>query len=355
MADNTTLDPGTGGDVIATDDVAGVKYQRVKLVDSTADSTTPIGTGGGTEATALRVTVATDSTGVLSVDDNGSSLTVDNGGTFATQESQIITDNAGFTDGTSKVFPVGLIFDEVAGTALTENDVAAPRIDSKRAQIGVIEDEATRGRRLTITASNAAKVDGSAVTQPVSDAGGSLTVDNGGTFAVQDSEKVADDAAFTVGTTKVNPVGFFADQTATDSVNEGDIGAARMTLDRKQIVTMAPSADTEGLTIGTLVSAATTNATSLKASAGKVYGWYIYNDGAAEVYFKFYNKASSPTVGTDTPVMTLGIPAGGAANVEYTNGIAFATGIAYAVTTGATTADTGAVALSQVVINILYQ
>lgn len=34
-------------------------------------------TGGGTEAAALRVTIATDSTGVLSVDDNGGSLTVD--------------------------------------------------------------------------------------------------------------------------------------------------------------------------------------------------------------------------------------------------------------------------------------
>lgn len=34
--------------------------------------------GGGTEATAQRVTIANDSTGVLSVDDNGSSLTVDN-------------------------------------------------------------------------------------------------------------------------------------------------------------------------------------------------------------------------------------------------------------------------------------
>ena len=33
--------------------------------------------GGGTEATALRVTVANDSTGLLSVDDNGASLTVD--------------------------------------------------------------------------------------------------------------------------------------------------------------------------------------------------------------------------------------------------------------------------------------
>lgn len=34
-------------------------------------------TGTGTEATALRVTIATDSTGVLSVDDNNSSITVD--------------------------------------------------------------------------------------------------------------------------------------------------------------------------------------------------------------------------------------------------------------------------------------
>lgn len=42
-------------------------------------------TGAGTEAGALRVTIANDSTGVLSVDDNGGSITVDNGGTFATQ------------------------------------------------------------------------------------------------------------------------------------------------------------------------------------------------------------------------------------------------------------------------------
>jgi hypothetical protein len=34
-------------------------------------------TGGGTEATALRVTIANDSTGVVSVDDNGGSLTID--------------------------------------------------------------------------------------------------------------------------------------------------------------------------------------------------------------------------------------------------------------------------------------
>jgi len=43
----------------------------------TVDNTTLSVVGGGAEATALRVTLASDSTGVLSVDDNGASLTVD--------------------------------------------------------------------------------------------------------------------------------------------------------------------------------------------------------------------------------------------------------------------------------------
>lgn len=59
---------------------------------------------------------------------------------------------------------------------------------------------------------------------------GTVTVDPSG-LAVS----IQDDAAFTPGTSYVNPAAFFADETAADSVNEGDIGAARMTLDRRQI------------------------------------------------------------------------------------------------------------------------
>lgn len=46
---------------------------------------------------------------------------------------------------------------------------------------------------------------------------------------------VLDDAAFTPATNRVTPVGYFADDTSTDSIDEGDAGAARMTLNRKQI------------------------------------------------------------------------------------------------------------------------
>ena len=31
MSDNTTLNPGVGGDIAASDDIDGIKYQRVKL------------------------------------------------------------------------------------------------------------------------------------------------------------------------------------------------------------------------------------------------------------------------------------------------------------------------------------
>jgi hypothetical protein len=107
-------------------------------------------------------------------------VTVANAGTFAVQDTEKVADNAGFTDGTTKVQPAGYVFDEVAGTALTENDAAAARIDSKRAQVLVIEDETTRGRRVTVTAANALKVDGSAVTQPISGNLGLVPVTSGG-------------------------------------------------------------------------------------------------------------------------------------------------------------------------------
>lgn len=112
---------------------------------------------------------------------------------------------------------------------------------------------------------------------------------------------------------------------------------------------------TGGATPFTLISAATTNATSVKASAGTLYGIYAYNNGAATAYLKLYNKATAPTVGTDTAVMTFMLPAGGGSNIPIpAQGIAFGTGIAYAITGLGTTADTTAVALAQVFVNGSY-
>lgn len=119
--------------------------------------------------TATDGTVRVDPTGTTTQPISAASLPLpSNAATESSLAAQSLVDNTAYGDGVSRVVPAGFVLDEVAGTALTENDAAAARIDSKRAQIYVIEDETTRGRRLTITASNAAKVDGSAVTQPIS-------------------------------------------------------------------------------------------------------------------------------------------------------------------------------------------
>jgi hypothetical protein len=53
-----------------------------------------------------------------------------------------------------------------------------------------------------------------------------------------------DDSVFTIGVDNVAPAGYLADETATDSVDEGDVGLARMTLDRKVLhVLVDPTTD----------------------------------------------------------------------------------------------------------------
>lgn len=67
------------------------------------------------------------------------------------------------------------------------------------------------------------------------------------------SATLVDDAAFTVATSDVTPVGFFADETSPDSVTEGDIGAPRMTLDRR-ILTAGQTTDDAAPETGTRVN-----------------------------------------------------------------------------------------------------
>jgi len=213
-------------------------------------------------STTITGTVAVTQSGTwdeVGINDSGNSITVDNGGTFVTQENgaaltalqllddTIIADNAGFTDGTTKVNMSGYIYDEVAGTALTENDAAAARINANRAQVHAIEDGTTRGRYATVTASNALKVDNSGVPQPVSAA--SLPLPTGAsTLAEQQTQTTAlqliDDIVYT-DDTSTHSTGtskgalFMAAATPTDTaVNANDIGALGMTNNRELYVSL---------------------------------------------------------------------------------------------------------------------
>lgn len=223
--------------------------------------------------------------------------------------------------------------------------VATEEIASTQYQLIKLIDSTAASTTPVGTSSNPLRVNPTGTTaQPVTDNGGSITVD--GTVALS-------------GTSSVNVA-----QVAGATVNTGNgtaSGSMRVTVasDNSTIPVSNSPTTSGGLSISRVVSGASTNATSAKASAGQVYTIMAHNINASVRYLKLYNKASSPTVGTDTPVLTLPIPgnSAGAGFVFDTGGagIAFATGIAYAITTGVADSDTGAVAANEIVVNVLYK
>lgn len=82
-------------------------------------------------------------------------------------------------------------------------------------------------------------------------------------------------------------------------------------------------------------TALTNTAQAIKASAGVLKGWYIYNPNASAQFVQFYNTAQgSVTVGTTAPLFMLTIPAGSAANLSMVN-IGFSTAMSWAATSTA--------------------
>lgn len=184
------------------------------------------------------------------------------------------------------------------------------------------------------------KTDGSGVTQPVS---GPLTDTQLRATAVPVSGPVTDTQL------RASAVPVSLASVPSHAVTNGGTFATQATVQ---------AGASGGWTPSKLVSAATTNATSLKASAGQIGYIFAGNVNAAARYLKLYDKASAPTVGTDTPVHTFMIPgntAGSGFALNIPAGIVFSTGIAFALTTGAGDSDTGAVAASEITVNIGYK
>lgn len=104
-------------------------------------------------------------------------------------------------------------------------------------------------------------------------------------------------------------------------------------------------------------SAATTNATSVKASAGTVYSIEAYNATAVLRYLKVYDKASAPTVGTDTPKRTIALKPNDRTVITFVSGgLSMPTGIALALTLNPADSDSTAITATDVVgLNVDYQ
>src|ERR1700689_1876110 len=84
-----------------------------------------------------------------------------------------------------------------------------------------------------------------------------------------------------------------------------------------------------GATAYHLISAASTNSTNVKSSAGTLYTVTVYNNAATIAYLKFSDSGSAPTCGTTGVTQTFLVPAnsnGSGLNFSFPVGLAFASG-----------------------------
>jgi hypothetical protein len=90
------------------------------------------------------------------------------------------------------------------------------------------------------------------------------------------------------------------------------------------------------------ISATTTNATAVSSVPANISILHMENSGDGVRYVKLYNKASAPVVGTDVPLITIGIPAVSSSSFTLPAlvGIDFSIGISFAITLGAADSDT---------------
>lgn len=252
MADNVAITAGSGT-AVATDDVASVHYQKVKI---------DVGADG--------VSAALSNSNPIPVSDAGSSLTVDNAGTFATQ-----VDGAALT-ALQLIDNLVLAEDAVHGSADPGVQVLAVRRDANTSLVDLTGDYAP----LQVDATGSLKV------AIISGAG------TGGTSAT-------DDAAYTVGSGSGTPVMGYA---AADSVDAGDVGVVRMTTARGLHVHMVDATGAAASLSTTAAKASTATLTSVAGSATSVtlkalnasrLAVEIYNDSTAILYVAYAATATS--------------------------------------------------------------
>jgi hypothetical protein len=366
---NVLLNAGSGGATLGTDTVTGtpnVDYQIVKLsisaagvAPTTVSASNPMpanlaqisGTAasvnsGVKDAGTLRVVIATDQpslTNAQPVSQSGTwsvNLGTLNGVALDTSVNGLLVAQASTTSGQKGPLVQGAVTTAAPTYTTAQTDpLSLTTSGALRVDIGATSANAT-----------AIKVDGSAVTQPVS---GTVTTSppaNASTNIAQINGVTPLMGNGTTGTGSLR-VTISSDNTAF-SVNAVQSGTWTVqpgnTANTTPWLTTNVPGTSPGSTQSRVKAAASTNATSLKASAGVVLGYALYNNTSSAKFFKFYNKASAPTVGTDTPAFTIIIPASGGANVEFSSGIPFGTGIAYAITGAVTDADTTATAADDV-------
>jgi hypothetical protein len=391
------------GKAIRADDGAGLNIATVTFTEDAVtkhaqqvvqvDPTTPT-QKAGVDANGNAQVIAASNSGVdigdvtinnaagasaVNIQDGGNSITVDGtvaatqSGTWTVQPGNTANTTAWKVDGSAVTNPVSIAdgsdttFGAKADAKSTATDSTAVSAMSVLKQISASvqappTQAVTQSGTWTVQPGNTAnttawKVDASSVAVPITDNSGSLTVDNAGTFAVQE----ADGANVTLGS-KADAKSTATDTTSITIMQVLKQISASVQAPPSQAVTNTGTfavqasfgtATSGGYTTKHLVAGASTNATSVKASAGQIYGWSIYNNAAYPIYVKFHNTAGTPTAGSGV-VQTVGVQAGTQVNVFNTQGIPFATGIGLTIVKDLADAGATAVAASDCVADVFY-
>jgi len=343
-----------GGGVLSVDDNSSTLSVDDGAGSLTVDGSVTVtqGTGtnlhmvvdSGTVTTVTTVGTVTTVTNVVHVDDNAGSLTVD--GTVAVTNADLTTiaalsraEDSAHSSGHTGVMALAV-------REATATDLSAGGTD------GDYEP-------LQVSATGRLWVDPSGVTLTV----GSHAVTNAGTFVVQENGSAltslqliddvvfAEDAAHSTGDKGIMALAVRAASPTERSAGptDGDYEPLGVNGQGALWITSTPATtggwDTFMASSGDGSTALTNSAQSVKGSAGKLGGWYIYNPNSSATYVIIYNTASgSVTVGTTNPKMVLCIPATSAANLNMEAGITFDTAISVAATTtgGGSTAPASA-------------
>lgn len=390
MPDNFSFSPGSGAEGAAKN-ISGVLYPKVIATESdgsdtalaaklgalteTAPTTDTASSGhnGRLQRIAQRITsliallpTALGAGGGLKVDGSGTALPVS-----GTVTANIGTSSLALETGGNLATIAGAVSSSKVAVKAASGDLA----DGAIATIGTKADAKNSATDTTaVSAMSVWKQISASVQAIATSVAGSLTV---ATHAVTQSGtwNVTVNAAIAAGTNLLGKMGI--DQTTPGTTNAVSIaqlgsttvatgngtssaGALRVAVasDNTPFGVVPSPATSGGPTVARIKAAASTNATSIKASAGQIYAWALFNNTTTARYVKIYNKASSPTVGTDTPAFTIIVPGatgGSGTNIEFSMGIPLGTGIAYAITEGIADSDTTSCAADDVHGVLLYK
>jgi hypothetical protein len=316
MPDNVTL-PGAS-QVIASDDISGAQYQRVKpawgvdgsAVDASLTNPIPV---------QMQTIAPTPTTG--NITGNGQTVTATLNGAnsiLAVMSGTFSTVNVTFeatVDGTNWFAPHGGRLDAFTIGNTTGN-----------------KSSTVEGYLFRVSGCTQFRVRSTAYTS--------------GTQAWTLAPSYSDFAPLgTVGTVGING-------TVTTSISGNPVLGAGTNL----LGDVSPgirTTSTNAELVRNVVSTADTNQVNFKSSAGRLYGWTIGNNSGSWRYLKFHNTSGTPTAGSGV-VNTVAIPPGGIAQLHLTAGQSFATGLSYTIVAGAATSDTTGIGANEVIGSIYY-